>query len=74
MVRHFRKGPDGNYYGVISIQQKFTGFIDNKPVFADVTTKNIEIVLKTYKKEVDGESLELWDVFLNNVGISESKS
>lgn len=73
-VSNLRKGPDGNYYGVISIQQKFTGFIDNKPVFADVTTKNIEIVLKTYKKEVDGESLELWDVFLNNIGISESKS
>ena len=73
-VSNLRKGPDGNYYGVISIQQKFTGYIDNKPVFADVTTKNIEVVLKTYRKEVDGESLELWDVFLNNIGISESKS
>lgn len=72
-VSNLRKAPDGNYYGVISIQQKFTGYMDNKPVFADVTRKNIEIVLKTYRKEVDGESLELWDVFLNNIGISDSK-
>jgi len=72
-VSNLRKAPDGNYYSVISIQQKFTGYMDNKPVFADVTRKNIEIVLKTYRKEVDGESLELWDVFLNNIGISDSK-
>lgn len=72
-VSNLRRGPDGNYYGVISIQQKFTGFLDNKPVFSDNTRKNIEIVLKTYRKEVDGESVELWDVFLNNIGISDSK-
>ena len=72
-VSNLRKGPDGNYYGVISIQQKFTGYLDNKPVFSDNTRKNIEIVLKTYRKEVDGESVELWDVFLNNIGISDSK-
>lgn len=72
-VSNLRKAPDGNYYGVISIQQKFTGFMDNKPVFADITRKNIEIVLKTYRKEVDGQTLDLWDVFLNNIGISDSK-
>lgn len=73
-VSNLRKGPDGNYYGVISLQQKFSGFIDNKLVYSDVTRKNVEVVLKTYKKEVDGESVELWDVFLNNVGISASRN
>ena len=72
-VSNLRKGPDGNYYGVISIQQRFTGYMDNKPVFSDKTRKNIEIVLKTYRKEVDGESVDLWDVFLNNIGISDAK-
>lgn len=72
-VSNLRRAPDGNYYGVISVLQKFTGYLDNKPVFSDNTRKNIEIVLKTYRKEVDGESLELWDVFLNNIGISASK-
>jgi len=73
-VSNLRKGPDGFYYGVISLQQKFSGFIDNKLVYSDVTRKNIEIVLKTYTKEVEGETVELWDVFLNNVGISASRS
>jgi len=73
-VSNLRKAPDGFYYGVISLQQKFSGFIDNKLVYSDVTKKNVEIVLKTYKKEVEGESVELWDVFLNNVGISASRN
>lgn len=73
-VSNLRRGPDGFYYGVISLQQKFTGFIDNKLVYSDVTKKNVEVVLKTYKKEVEGESVELWDVFLNNVGISASRN
>ncbi|HPI11574.1 MAG TPA: hypothetical protein PLK63_11075 [Catalimonadaceae bacterium] len=73
-VSNLRKAPDGFYYGVISLQQKFSGFIDNKLVYSDVTRKNVEVVLKTYKKEVEGESVELWDVFLNNVGISASRN
>ena len=73
-VSNLRKGPDGFYYGVISLQQKFSGFIDNKLVYSDVTKKNIEVQLRTYKKEVEGESLELWDVFLNNVGISATRN
>ena len=73
-VSNLRKGPDGYYYGIISLQQKFSGFIDNKLVYSDVTKKNVEVVLKTYKKEVEGESVELWDVFLNNVGISASRN
>ena len=73
-VSNLRRGPDGFYYGVISLQQKFSGFIDNKLVYSDVTRKNVEVVLKTYRKEVEGESVELWDVFLNNVGISASRN
>ena len=73
-VSNLRRGPDGFYYGVISLQQKFSGFMDNKLVYSDITKKNIEIVLKTYRKEVEGESLELWDVFLNNIGISASRN
>ncbi len=73
-VSNLRRGPDGFYYGVISLQQKFSGFVDNKLVYSDVTKKNVEVVLKTYKKEVEGESVELWDVFLNNVGISANRN
>ncbi len=73
-VSNLRKGPDGNYYGVISLQQKFEGYQEGKVVYSDITRKNIEIVLKTYRKEVEGESLLLWDVFLSDIGISQEKS
>jgi hypothetical protein len=73
-ISQIKKAPDGNYYGVVSFIQKFTADLpDSKNVFEDVTRKNIEVILKSYKKEVDGESLELWDVFLGNIGISASK-
>jgi len=73
-VSNLRKGPDGNYYGVISLQQKFEGYQEGKVVYSDITRKNIEIVLKTYRKEVEGESLLLWDVFLSDIGINQEKS
>jgi len=73
-ISQIKKAPDGNYYGIVSFVQKFTADVpDSKKVFEDVTRKNIEVILRSYTKEVDGESLELWDVFLGNIGISASK-
>lgn len=73
-VSQLKKGPDGNYYGVVTLQQTFEGFIDGKVVYKDVTKKNITIILKAYKKEVEGEAKELWDVFLSDVGVVETKN
>lgn len=73
-ISQIKKAPDGNYYGVVSFIQKFTANMpDNKNSFEDITRKNIEVILKSYRKEVDGETLELWDVFLGNIGISANK-
>jgi Asp-tRNA(Asn)/Glu-tRNA(Gln) amidotransferase A subunit family amidase len=68
-VSDLKKGVDGNYYGVITLQQRFKGFIDNEVVYGDLTEKNIEVMLVPYQKEIDGEQQQKWDVFLSDVGV-----
>ena len=69
----FTQGIDGNYYGSVTFVQKFQGFIDGKVVYGDKTKRNLIIVLKHYKKEVNGETQSGWDVFLGDVGVVETK-
>ena len=72
-VSNLKKGVDGNYYGVVSFVQKFTGYRDGKPVYSDYTRKNIEVVLKGYTKKVGGQTQELWDVFLSDIGVVNTR-
>ena len=69
----FAKGPDGNYYGTVSFVQKFQGFIDGNLVYGDQVQRNIVIVLKQYEKEVNGGKTTGWDVYLDDIGIMETK-
>jgi len=69
----FRKGPDGNYYGVVSFVQTFKGLVDGKVIYGDVTQRNVTVILKLYEKAVEGETKKLWDVFLADVGIEETR-
>lgn len=72
-VSDLKKGIDGNYYGVITLQQRFKGFIDNEVVYGDLTEKNIEVMMVPYQKETDGEQKQKWDVFLSDVGVVVTK-
>jgi Asp-tRNA(Asn)/Glu-tRNA(Gln) amidotransferase A subunit family amidase len=72
-VSDLKKGIDGNYYGVITLQQRFKGFIDNEVVYGDLTEKNIEVMLVPYQKEINGEQQQKWDVFLSDVGVVVTK-
>jgi hypothetical protein len=74
-VSKLRKGPDGNYYGVISFEQVFKGYSgDNQLQYSDVTRKNIEVILKTYDKYVDGKAVPTWDVFLSEIKVISTKA
>ncbi|MEM7368482.1 MAG: hypothetical protein AAF587_07745 [Bacteroidota bacterium] len=72
-VSELRKGPDGNYYGTISFVQKFTGSRDGQVVYSDLTRKNIEVILKGYEKDVAGEIVQLWDIFLSDIGVVNTR-
>ena len=69
----FVKGPDGNYYGVVKFVQSFKGFIDGRVVYGDITERNVTVVLKVYEKAKEGQVEKLWDVFLADVGIMETR-
>jgi len=51
-VSNLRKGTDGRYYGIVTVYQKFTGYSGDNIKYADVTEKNIEIVLDRIPKNV----------------------
>ncbi len=71
-ISKLRLGADGNYYGTISIEQKFVGYLGEKAVYEDTTIKNIEIVLKTYEKIIAGKAVKQWDVLLGDIGVQET--
>jgi hypothetical protein len=73
-VSKLRKSPDGRYRGVITFEQTFTGFVEDKIVYSDKTTKNVEVVLTTYKKSVEGKSKTIWDVLLSDIRVVETKN
>lgn len=69
----FKKGNDGKYYGYVTFEQRFTGFVDGVPVYQDKVERNLMIVLSKYQKIVNGNSVDEWDVFLGDMAISERK-
>lgn len=73
-VSNLKKGPDGNYYGTISFEQVFRGYIDGKVAYEDLTVKTGEVVLKAYQKMVNGGSTEEWDVLLGDISVKSTKS
>ena len=72
-VTKFRLASDGNYYGAITVEQLFRGFRDGRPVYEDVTRKDVEIVLGNFKREKSGATEYAWDVLLSNIGVEETR-
>ncbi len=72
-VTKFRLAPDGNYYGTITVEQVFRGLRDGKPIYEDITQKDIEIVLGNFRTEENGITEYAWDVFLSDIGVEETR-
>jgi hypothetical protein len=72
-VSNFRKAPDGNYYGTVSVKQTFRGYKDNQVVYSDVTTKDVEVVIKGMEKSIQGQLTMVWDVLLSDIGVVDTK-
>jgi hypothetical protein len=72
-VSNLRKGEDGFYYGVITFQQVFRGYMENRVVYSDITKKNVTVVLKTFKKSAEGKTKLAWDVLLEDIGVVVTK-
>lgn len=72
-ISEFKKGTDGKYYGVITFFQKFEGFIENRPVYSDVTQKNVEVIIDKVTTIYGSKKVERWNVLLGNITVAETK-
>ncbi len=71
-IKELTKAADGAYYGVISGQQTFNGYGGKNGedvLYSDVTQKNVQVKLDTYKKPADGKMVVNWEVLLGNIGL-----
>ena len=73
-VSKLRLGPDGKYYGTVGFVQEFKALSEGKTLFVDRQNKKIEIVIGKYTKLIDGKEEEQWDVFLSDIGVSQTRA
>ena len=72
-VNQIRKGEDGEYHGIITVEQIFKGYnSDNLLVYQDVTQKNIDIVVKPLRQVIEGDTVSKWDVYLSDIGVKNT--
>ena len=73
-VSNLRLGTDGNYYGVISYEQKFKGIKDGRIVYGDLTKKNVLVIVKSIQIDSGGLTFICWDVFLSDIEVTQTQS
>ncbi len=73
-IGNIQKQEDGTYRGVVTIEQEFSGYNGSEAHYAyhDVMEKNLEIVIKVWDVMENGKEKTFMDVFLGNIGLSES--
>ena len=73
-ISNIVKQEDGTYRGVVAIEQEFTGYNGNEANYAfhDVTKKKLEFTIKIWDAMQDGKEKTFMDVYLGNIGVSES--
>ncbi|MBD2751843.1 hypothetical protein [Spirosoma validum] len=61
---------DGNYYGKIRGEQKFSGLNANGEVqYGDITQKDVDVLLQPYNKRGDGKDKIKWAILLGDIGV-----
>lgn len=74
-INQIKRSTDGNYYGLITVEQIFRGFNEeNLVIYEDLTRKNLQVVVKPYSQVIEGKEVEKWDVFLSDIGVQNTSS
>ncbi|WP_019989991.1 hypothetical protein [Rudanella lutea] len=74
-IRELTQAASGDYYGIITAQQTFTGYGGpggRNVLYSDVTQKNVRVKLQSYEKTVNGEGQLNWQVLLGNIGVANN--
>src|SRR6188508_1347093 len=73
-ISDLERQPDGRYVGVITIYQRFEGVSDDGLKYKDTTKKDITIYVEKKKTQIQGRTIEFWDVMLGDIRVSETSA
>lgn len=71
-ISDLERQPDGRYVGVVTIYQRFEGTSDDGMSYKDTTKKDITIYVERKKTQVQGRTIEFWDVLLGDIRVTET--
>lgn len=73
-ISDLERQPDGRYVGVVTIYQRFEGESDDGLKYKDTTKKDITIYVERKKTQVQGRTIEFWDVLLGDIRVTETSA
>ncbi len=71
-ISDLERQPDGRYVGVITIYQRFEGVSEDGMKYKDTTKKDITIYVERKKTQIQGRTIEFWDVLLGDIRVTET--
>ena len=71
-ISDLERQPDGRYVGVVTIYQRFEGESDDGLKYKDTTKKDITIYVERKKTQIEGRTVEFWDVMLGDIRVTET--
>lgn len=71
-ISDLEKQPDGRYVGVVTVYQRFEGESDDGLKYKDTTKKDITIYVDRKKTQIQGRTVEFWDVLLGDIRVTET--
>jgi hypothetical protein len=71
-ISDLERQPDGRYVGVVTVYQRFEGESDDGMKYKDTTKKDITIYVERKKTQIEGRTIEFWDVMLGDIRVTET--
>lgn len=73
-ISDLERQPDGRYVGVVTIYQRFEGESDDGMKYKDTTKKDITIYVERKQTQIQGRTVEFWDVLLGDIRVTETSA
>jgi hypothetical protein len=73
-ISDLERQPDGRYVGVVTIYQRFEGESDDGLKYKDTTKKDITIYVERKQTQIQGRTIEFWDVLLGDIRVTETSA
>jgi hypothetical protein len=73
-ISDLERQPDGRYVGVVTVYQRFEGTSEDGLKYKDTTKKDITIYVERKKTQIQGRTIEFWDVVLGDIRVTETSA